>query len=157
MSEEIKVDAYIAKAKSLGYNIFYGKVDSSSKPQVYWDTNQGDYIKFLKLGRELGLSILVVDRFILYDDDLDALKLNPEDFSNAYKTEIQEINSEIENFRKYAGKTGAVSLSWFYEGAVFSYFEGTDWARDYFEFSKELHDMLDEIFAEMDEDDQTKS
>jgi hypothetical protein len=34
MIQEIKADAYIAKAKSLRYNIFYDKVDSSSS-KVY--------------------------------------------------------------------------------------------------------------------------
>ena len=148
MSEEVKADAFIAKAKSLGYSIFYGSIDSSYKPHIYWDNDQGDYVKFLKLGRDLGISILIVDRFILYDEDLDNMKLNPEDFTEKQRDEIQEINNQIEQFRKYAGKTGVASLSWVYEGAVFSYVESTDWAQNYFDFRENLEDRLDEIYEE---------
>ena len=132
MDDEIDVGRFVAKAKSLGLNIFYGTVDESSAPVVHWDNEQGDYVKFLKLAKDLGASMVVIGKLVMSDSIIDGAKLDPKSFEDKEMSKMaDELNDELEDFRKYVGKVGSAAISWIKDGVIYSYMEATQWFIEY--------------------------
>ena len=145
MSEEINLEKYIARARAFGLNVFYGSVNNHFMPSVIWDNEQGDYVKFLKLAKDAGASIIVVDIFRMKDSDIDEEKLDEKFHSEKDVLEkVKEYNARLEEFREYVGKVGSIKLSWFMNGIEYSYIESLPWADSYF-------DLLDEMDTEINE------
>ncbi len=145
MSEEINLEKYVARARAFGLNVFYGSLKTHFLPNVIWDNEQGDYIKFLKLAKDIGISIIVVDKFELRDSDINEEKLDEKFYAGKDVYEkVKEFNARLEEFRKYVGKVGAITLSWFMNGIEYSYMESLSWSDNYF-------DLLDEIDAEIND------
>ncbi len=145
MSEQIIVDKYVARAKSFGLNVFFGHSDSYLKITVYWDNEQGDYTKFLKLAKDSGASIIVVDRFLFEDSNIDDEKFDEKYYEGkAIYEKVKGFNSRLEAFRQYVGKVGMVSLSWFSNGTEYKYVESVQWTDNYFALLDEIKDEFGE-------------
>ncbi|MDG6935695.1 MAG: hypothetical protein JRN26_02230 [Nitrososphaerota archaeon] len=145
MSEEINIDKYVARARSFGFNVFYGSPRVSITPEVYWDDEQGDYVKFLKLAKDSGATLIIVDHFIMGNSNIDEEKLNEEYYEGDKVLEkVKNYNQQLESFRQYVGKVGSVSLSWFMNGVLYTYTEFASWADSFFE----LASKIDEEYGE---------
>ncbi|BBE42804.1 hypothetical protein [Conexivisphaera calida] len=146
MDDEINVDKFVAKAKSLGLKVFYGTVDESSAPAVHWDNEQGDYVKFLTLAKDLGVSMVIIGRLVMSDSVIDGAKLDPESFEDKEMSKMaRELNDELEDFRKYVGKVGSAFISWVKDGAVYSYMEATRWFAEYANLMDVVSDLSDAL------------
>jgi len=145
MSEEINLEKYIARARAFGLNVFYGSVNNHFQPSVIWDNEQGDYVKFLKLAKDVGAPIIVVDIFKMEDSDIDEEKLDEKFYAeNGALEKVKEYNTRLEEFRKYVGKVGSVKLSWFMNGIEYSYMESLPWADSYFDLINEMNSEINE-------------
>lgn len=146
MDDEVNVDKFVAKAKSLGLSVFYGTIDESSAPVVHWDNEQGDYAKFLKLAKDLGVSMVIIGRFVMSDSVIDGAKLDPESFEDKEMSKMaRELNDELEDFRKYVGKAGSAIISWIRDGAIYSYMEATRWFVEYANLMDVVSDLNDTL------------
>lgn len=142
---EINVDKYVARARAFGLNVFFGNTNSVLKITVYWDNEQGDYTRFLKLAKDSGASIIVVDRFLLEDSNIDDEKLDEKYYEGKTIYEkVKSFNSRLEAFRQYVGKVGMVSLSWFNGYIKYKYIDSAEWTDNYFELLDEIKDEFGE-------------
>lgn len=142
---EINVDKYVARARAFGLNVFFGNTNSVLKITVYWDNEQGDYTRFLKLAKDSGASIIVVDRFLLEDSNIDDEKLDEKYYEGKTIYEkVKSFNSRLEAFRQYVGKVGMVSLSWFNGYIEYKYIDSAEWTDNYFELLDEIKDEFGE-------------
>ncbi len=143
MSEEINVEKYATRARSFGLNVFYGQARSTLFPVVFWDNDQGDYVKFLKLAKDIGATIIVVDKFVLEDSEIDRKKLDEKFYAGQDVYErVKDFNARLEGFRQYAGKVGTITLSWFRDGIEYSFMESLSWSDSYFDLLDEIEDEL---------------
>ncbi len=76
------MERFVIRAKSLGLNVFYGMVDKGSAPVARWNNAQGDYTKFLKLAKELGVSMVLIGGLVMQDFAIDSMKLDPRLFND---------------------------------------------------------------------------
>ncbi|MFP3282771.1 MAG: hypothetical protein RXP97_01665 [Nitrososphaeria archaeon] len=144
MIEEINIDGFAAKARSLGLSVFYGFMDEQLAPMAYWDNEHGDYAEFIRLAKDLGVPMVVINGFVLDDDDIDESKSDIESLSGeAPEGVARDLKKRLESFRKYAGKVGSVAVSWTKDGVVYNYIESTKWAADYFYLLDEIDNLLE--------------
>jgi hypothetical protein len=141
---ELSVDRFVSTAKSFGLYVFFGSLDSRVFPQVYWDYDQGNYVKFLKLARDLSASIVIIDKYVIDEDEINANMIDTESISDDETLKrAKEFNSRLESFRQYNGKIASIIISWIKDGVSFSYVEYAPWAGEYL-------DLVDEIEQEFE-------
>lgn len=146
MAEEISVEKYISRARSFGLNVFFGSVSPEALPVVYWDNNQGDFVKFMKVAKDSGATMIIVNLITLENEDIDDAKLNEQDYPGQ-EGPVRELNSRLEGFRQYVGRVGMIELSWIKEGVAYSYIESVPWADDFTELLSAVDEFVESYSA----------
>lgn len=144
---EIDSNQIVGYARSLGFNIFYGYVETPFNITVRWDRGKGDLKDFLKVARTEGVKSLLIDWMDLDDDMIDENKLETDEIQNPDERErVTKRNEALESYRKSVGKTATISVSWLRDGIRYAYAEASDWWPD-------LRDILDEVDEETEEEE----
>ncbi|MGC8557613.1 MAG: hypothetical protein ACP5NC_01285 [Nitrososphaeria archaeon] len=139
---EVNVDKFVSRAKSFGLNVFFGSLNSRFFPQAFWDEDQGDYVKFLKLAKDSGASMVIIDKYVIDDDEINENMIDTESISDDETLRrAKELNGRLESFRQYNGKIAGANISWIKDGVSFSYAEYAPWATEFL-------DLIDEIELE---------
>jgi hypothetical protein len=136
---QVNVDKIVVRAKSFGLNVFFGRVDSPFLSHAFWDEKQGDYVKFLKLAKDSGASIVIVDVHMVEADDIDGNMINTESISDESELKrAKELNSKLESFRQYIGMVASVDVTWISNNVAYIYSEYAPWADEFYDLLYEI-------------------
>lgn len=136
---QVNVDRIVVRARSFGLNVFFGRADSPFLSYAFWDDEQGDYVKFLKLAKDSGASIVIVDDHMVEADDIDGNMIDTKSISSERRLKrARELNSKLESFRQYIGMVASVDVTWISNNVAYIYSEYAPWAGEFYDLLYEI-------------------
>lgn len=103
--------------------MFFGNA-GTSVPVAYWDNDQDDYMKFLRVAKDSGVSIMTVNEMALRDSGIDDAKLDGHDYPGQEDI-VKVLSSGLESFRQHVGKTSIITISSVYKYVTPSFIQST--------------------------------